>query len=174
MIQRVDDNLYLSDLESVYNSQELIQLGISRIVSCLPVEELPVSYWICLYQKIPDMKILRVPIMDREDVNLFEIPKKHLTVESCKENLMLDQITRESPLVEQTYRTICHWIRSGRKVLVHCYAGISRSVSICVYYLIKRNNVSYEQAITSIKKIRPIADPNPSFARQLMAFSSNR
>mgnify|MGYP006112903007 CR=1 FL=1 len=52
-------------------------------------------------------------------------------------------------------------------VLVHCSAGISRSVSIVVVYLMKEKNVSYEKAIDYVRKRRPIANPNYSFVQQL-------
>jgi protein-tyrosine phosphatase len=52
-------------------------------------------------------------------------------------------------------------------VLVHCSAGISRSVSIVVAYLIKEKNMSYNGAIDYVRKRRPVANPNYSFAQQL-------
>jgi protein-tyrosine phosphatase len=52
-------------------------------------------------------------------------------------------------------------------VLVHCSAGISRSVSIVVAYLMKEKNVSYDNAIDYIRKRLPIANPNYSFVKQL-------
>jgi protein-tyrosine phosphatase len=52
-------------------------------------------------------------------------------------------------------------------VLVHCSAGISRSVSIVVAYLMKENNMSYISAIDYVKKRRSIANPNYSFVQQL-------
>jgi protein tyrosine/serine phosphatase len=52
-------------------------------------------------------------------------------------------------------------------VLVHCTAGISRSVSIVAAYLIKEKGMSAVNAINFIRTKRPIADPNPSFMRQL-------
>lgn len=52
-------------------------------------------------------------------------------------------------------------------VLVHCTAGVSRSVSIVVAYLMNEKNMSYEKAIDYVRKRRPIANPNPSFVQQL-------
>lgn len=52
-------------------------------------------------------------------------------------------------------------------VLVHCSAGVSRSVSIVVAYLMKEKNMSYIKAIDYVRKRRPVANPNYSFVQQL-------
>ena len=57
-------------------------------------------------------------------------------------------------------------------VLVHCLAGISRSATIVIAYLIKMNKMSFDQAYNFVKKRRKIIFPNPGFVRQLRVFSS--
>lgn len=52
-------------------------------------------------------------------------------------------------------------------VLVHCSAGVSRSVSIVVAYLMREKNMSYDKAIDYVRKRRPVANPNRSFVQQL-------
>ena len=40
-------------------------------------------------------------------------------------------------------------------VLLHCSKGISRSVLFTIYYLIKRNNMNFDDAFNYIKEKRP-------------------
>ena len=58
---------------------------------------------------------------------------------------------------------------AGQKVLVHCAAGVSRSASIVIAYLMLKHNITFQQAFTHVQKRRPIINPNPGFMRQLSA-----
>ncbi|CAD8147554.1 unnamed protein product [Paramecium pentaurelia] len=55
-------------------------------------------------------------------------------------------------------------------VLVHCYAGISRSSSLIIAYLIKYAGLSLKEAIIKLKSQRPQVDPNDGFMDQLKQF----
>ncbi|CAD8120329.1 unnamed protein product [Paramecium sonneborni] len=48
-------------------------------------------------------------------------------------------------------------------VLIHCAAGISRSATFVIGYLIKRKQMSYKQAFNYVKSRRPMIRPNPGF-----------
>ena len=56
------------------------------------------------------------------------------------------------------------------KVLVHCVQGVSRSTTICLAYLIWKENMNYEQAYEYIRARRGIASPNLGFTIQLINF----
>lgn len=60
---------------------------------------------------------------------------------------------------------------SGR-VLVHCQAGISRSATICLAYLMKRKRVRLDEAFEFVRRRRSIISPNFSFMGQLLQFES--
>lgn len=56
------------------------------------------------------------------------------------------------------------------RVLVHCRAGRSRSVSITAAYMMhKDKSLSVEKALKKIRERRPNADPNAGFLKQLKA-----
>eukprot|EP00928_Gymnodinium_smaydae_P081039 TRINITY_DN64618_c0_g1_i1.p1 TRINITY_DN64618_c0_g1~~TRINITY_DN64618_c0_g1_i1.p1 ORF type:complete len:670 (+),score=118.86 TRINITY_DN64618_c0_g1_i1:37-2046(+) len=57
---------------------------------------------------------------------------------------------------------------AGGKVLFHCHEGKSRSVSMCVAYLISRERRTLADALTFVKSKRPIR-PNAGFLKQLVA-----
>lgn len=63
----------------------------------------------------------------------------------------------------KAYMLIDESIRRGEPVLIHCQAGISRSVTIVAAYLIQKNKVSAPAALGKIRASRPIARPNSGF-----------
>lgn len=46
-------------------------------------------------------------------------------------------------------------VRSGRKVLVHCLAGQGRTMCVLAAYLIKDRGVGPEEAIRTLRRMRP-------------------
>ncbi|KAM6431580.1 dual specificity protein phosphatase 2 [Liasis olivaceus] len=61
---------------------------------------------------------------------------------------------------------------SGGHVLVHCQAGISRSATICLAYLIQSRRVRLEEAFDFIKQRRGVISPNFGFMGQLLQFET--
>jgi len=52
-------------------------------------------------------------------------------------------------------------------VLIHCHAGISRSASISIYYLMRKYNMTFDQALSHLSSKRSIVRPNPWYEKQL-------
>ncbi|EDR24169.1 internalin-A precursor, putative [Entamoeba dispar SAW760] len=71
---------------------------------------------------------------------------------------------------EECYQFIDQARNSSGAVLVHCAAGISRSASIVIAYLMKKNKWTYEQSYSYTLKCRPIICPNSSFVEQLKGY----
>eukprot|EP01117_Protostelium_nocturnum_P001275 TRINITY_DN1158_c0_g1_i1.p1 TRINITY_DN1158_c0_g1~~TRINITY_DN1158_c0_g1_i1.p1 ORF type:complete len:176 (-),score=55.25 TRINITY_DN1158_c0_g1_i1:130-657(-) len=57
-------------------------------------------------------------------------------------------------------------------IFVHCAAGISRSATIIIAYLMWSKKISYEEAHKIVKEKREIIFPNAGFTRQLRFFES--
>ncbi|XP_061345511.1 dual specificity protein phosphatase 1-like isoform X2 [Gastrolobium bilobum] len=89
-----------------------------------------------------------IDVADREDVNL----KQHFS---------------------ECFDFINEAKRRGGGVLVHCFAGRSRSVTIVVAYLMKNRGMSLSEALQRVKIKRPIAAPNPGFVHQLEDFEKS-
>ncbi|KAG0199027.1 dual specificity phosphatase 12 [Mortierella sp. GBA30] len=66
-----------------------------------------------------------------------------------------------------TYTFINGALEKGGKVLVHCMAGASRSVTIVCAYLMKSQKKTALEALTTVQALRPIAGPNDGFMTQL-------
>ncbi|CAH8631233.1 unnamed protein product, partial [Heterobilharzia americana] len=60
--------------------------------------------------------------------------------------------------------------RRGGKTLIHCMAGVSRSSTLILAYLIRHANMSLADAYQHVRSIRPCIQPNPGFWRQLLEY----
>ncbi|KAM6930788.1 dual specificity protein phosphatase 2 [Xenentodon cancila] len=63
--------------------------------------------------------------------------------------------------------------QSGGRVLVHCQAGISRSATICLAYLMHAQRVRLEEAFDFVKQRRQVISPNLAFMGQLLQFETD-
>ncbi|GJQ86525.1 hypothetical protein Trydic_g10425 [Trypoxylus dichotomus] len=61
-------------------------------------------------------------------------------------------------------------ISMGRRVLVHCVAGVSRSATFCIAYLMKYHRMTLLEAYNHVKLKRPMIRPNCGFFRQLIEY----
>ena len=59
------------------------------------------------------------------------------------------------------------------RILFHCYAGISRSSTVAIAYLMKVYGLSLGEAFQLAQMKRSIVRPNPGFANALQAFINN-
>ncbi|KAJ3053453.1 hypothetical protein HK102_011700, partial [Quaeritorhiza haematococci] len=58
----------------------------------------------------------------------------------------------------------------GSRVLVHCVAGVSRSASVIIAYLMKAHTLTLEAALERVRARYPKASPNPGFLTQLKLY----
>lgn len=52
-------------------------------------------------------------------------------------------------------------IQLGNTVLVHCNAGVSRSVAVASTVIAQIEDIEFNEALSMIKSERPIANPHP-------------
>lgn len=64
--------------------------------------------------------------------------------------------------------------KTGGNVLVHCRRGISRSAALCVAYLMDDRDMSYDDAVSLLKRQRPSVNINQGFEDQLRTFAKTR
>lgn len=60
--------------------------------------------------------------------------------------------------------------QSGGRVLVHCQAGISRSATICLAYLMHTQRFRLDEAFNFVKQRRNVISPNLAFMGQLLQY----
>jgi hypothetical protein len=75
--------------------------------------------------------------------------------------------------LNQHFDEAVHWIDEMLRetnVLVHCMAGVSRSATIVIAYLVKKGKLPLKQAIEHTRKKRWIISPNEGFLKQLESY----
>eukprot|EP00117_Sycon_ciliatum_P018724 scpid45071/ scgid4556/ Dual specificity protein phosphatase 12; Glucokinase-associated dual specificity phosphatase len=73
-------------------------------------------------------------------------------------------------VLEDCLEFVSSAVKSGGNVLVHCIAGVSRSSSVVIAYLMRTEKLNFYQAYKEVQKKRPIISPNDGFAEQLRLF----
>lgn len=68
---------------------------------------------------------------------------------------------------DETYKFI---EESKGSVYVHCAAGVSRSPTIVIAYIMKKNRKNYEETYEFVREKRPCISPNMGFVKQLKEF----
>lgn len=94
---------------------------------------------------IPEARFLRVPVNDS----------------FCEK--ILPWLDRSVDFIEEA--KACN-----ARVLVHCLAGISRSATIAIAYIMKRMDMPLDEAYRFVKEKRPTISPNFNFLGQLLDF----
>lgn len=180
-ISQINKHLFLSGVYPLDEKPEIIkELNINYILSC--VDRMYVAE---IHDKImmnnPDMIILYLPYNDDNQQNLWSANKKKINVmkytRSVEEYENLMQYLRfydNKPMIEIGYHFINSAIEGGKNVLVHCQAGVSRSASLVIYYIMKKYFVGYEEANQTVKSKRSIINPNESFKSQLLEYQHQK
>ena len=140
----------------------------------------------------PDLQIGQVDeglfVASQDVANDAELIKQHgithvLNVAGAPSRKLLDLHYLDVHILDLPEEPLsCHFVKCfdfidealkiGR-VLVHCNAGISRSVSIVVAFLMCRRQKSLCEGISQVKAARPRAQPNAGFLKQLKMYESS-
>jgi dual specificity phosphatase 12 len=78
-----------------------------------------------------------------------------------------DQDERISEHFFKVHSIIKEALIDNKNVVVHCAAGMSRSPTLVIAYLMIENRWGFEETINFVRKKRPIVEPNIGFVKQL-------
>jgi len=62
--------------------------------------------------------------------------------------------------------------KDGHSVAVHCTAGVSRSATVVIAYVMQKNKISYDNAFKLVQEKRQYVDPNCGFKEQLRRYQA--
>lgn len=136
--------LFLGGKDDAKSKDTLDSLNIKYILNCTPNKTMDPTGCPNYYQKDKAYHYLRVPIFD----NIGENITVHL---------------------DSTFKFIEEGKHYGN-VLVHCHKGVSRSASFVIAYLMRKNEFSFDEALTFVQSVRPMVQPNEAFLKQLASY----
>ncbi|XP_012494981.1 PREDICTED: dual specificity protein phosphatase 12 [Propithecus coquereli] len=138
----VSPGLYLGGAEAVAKPHQLRAAGISAV---LTVDSEEPSFK--LGAEIEDLWRCFVPALDKPETDL------------------LSHLDRCVSFIRQAHA-------DDRAVLVHCHAGLSRSVAIVTAFLMKNDLLTFEEAYGELQTIKPEAKMNEGFEWQLKLYEA--
>ncbi|XP_036335492.1 dual specificity protein phosphatase 18-like [Rhagoletis pomonella] len=117
------------------------------------LDQLQVRFIINVAPELPDTPLSSVtkPLYLR--INVYDRPDSDLS-------LYFDEV---ADMIEEVRQL-------GGKSLVHCVAGVSRSATLCLAYLMKYGGMTLRTAYHHVKAIRPQIRPNTGFFQQLRRY----
>ncbi|ARA72043.1 hypothetical protein BNJ_00214 [Kaumoebavirus] len=148
-IHEIAPSLYLTSFEGANNEAKVKKLGITHMVSLLSTSNEP-------YRKyLRDNKINSLYIIcdDAPNTKLYKV-------------------------FAEAHNFINQAIKGGGKVMVHCMAGVSRSSTIVISYLMwraycKKEKHDVHTHLMHVRSRRPIVEPNVGFIEQLKVFEAS-
>ena len=189
-MHKIKERLYLGSVAAAGDVDELKQAKITHIVNCLePGWE--------RYKAITTSSDSNTSTEnDKENNNVTpssptstEASSSDNTIENSTNNatsnnkviftceyLSLDMDDISSYNARQHFISSINFIRQALNsndknvVLCHCVAGISRSATITIAYLMTEYHLSLQSALNHVQSIRTIVQPNPGFIKQLQAY----
>lgn len=177
-ISKILDNMYLSGIKPFNNPKNL--KGIKYVLSCVDLRYvLPKHYLIDTVDN--DVTFFYLPYNDNVYQNLWDYHTSYPTIRKTKSNeydtkakQWLENKWASQPMIEVSYHIIDNVLESGQPILIHCMAGVSRSVSMIIYYLMRKYGMGFDDAYHLIKSRRSIINPNKSFQAQLRKYDKHR
>ena len=76
----------------------------------------------------------------------------------------------ETENIFQYFKECIEFIENANKILIHCMAGVSRSSTIVIAYLMYKTKKDYYTTYFSVKNKRKFISPNEGFVGQLLKF----
>ncbi|CAF0819136.1 unnamed protein product [Rotaria sordida] len=136
-------HLYLGSLKDRTNSALMMKNKVKRILCIIDVPNIIVDK-----EEHKPTHILNIPAADVQEQDLAQY------FEKCIEFIHQARIEHEN-------------------ILVHCQAGVSRSATIVLAYIMTIGDYDVEKAIQIVKGARGYIHPNPGFLTQLKKYYTN-
>jgi len=115
---------------------------------------------------LKDKKITAVLTINNEPARIPAEIEKSGDIKTLYINLG-DNCTSQ---IKNYFEEINSFINENDCVLVHCYAGVSRSATAVLAYIMKHQNLSLTKALMFVKNKRHVICPNFSFMGQLKSY----
>lgn len=158
-LTRILGGIYVGSILPIAHHTPLkVNYGITDILSVIKFEIIP-EY---LVRKNYTLK--NIPIDDDSTTDVLKyFNETNMFIDSC---LFPDEIEYDPKKVDFRKKP-----QKGA-IYIHCQAGVSRSVTFTVGYLMYRYGFNLKTALHAVKRKRPVAEPNENFMVQLKLYEA--
>lgn len=139
-MSKILDHLYLGNIEDINNINFIKNNDIQLIINCASEVIIPSSY-----------ENMNISIIN---LKLYDDPLQKIYF-----NLLNDISDK-----------IDYFLKQKKGVLVNCYAGISRSSTFVIAYLMNKYNMNLDDAYSFVINKRLIIQPNSGFLKILKLY----
>lgn len=139
-IDQIETNIYLGNATAASSISTLKTYGITHILT-----------------------IDSVPLLNNVSENP-EFVTKYIRASDVPREDLLQRFEECLAFIEDAVNT------PNKKVLVHCYYGVSRSATIVIAFIMKKYRLRYDKAFERVKAKRILTQPNTGFVQQLRLF----
>ena len=137
---QVDAHVFLGGYLAAADAAWLRRAGISRVVKlCADDPTVPGGD-----ARVPGVQYLVLPVRDD--------PSEDITAAATQAVIAIKAARR-----------------AGERVLVHCHAGVSRSATVVLLYLMLVRGFTLDEAYGYLEGVRPVINPNAGFRAALRA-----
>lgn len=158
-ITRILGNIYVGGIQAISEHVPLsAQFGITHILSVIKFQVIP-EY---LVRKNYTLKNISIDDDDCTDILQY--------INEC--NKFLDQCLFPNEREYDPAKADFKRKPQTGSVYIHCQAGVSRSVSFAIAYLMYRYGLPLKTALHAVRRKRPSAHPNENFMQQLAIYES--
>jgi len=142
--QEVYDNIMIGNRLAALDTNFLVKHKVSHLLNCAAPGPN------CFMSVSPDLSTLSQHNMSYLGLQLSDDSEEDISKKFIESGQWIDKALAE-----------------GGKVLVNCWAGISRSSTIVLAFLMRHRGMQLTRAVRQVKSARNI-QPNPGFLRQLV------
>lgn len=127
-------------------------------------------------ERLASMNIKAVvrAITEHEEEILMESTKEAIRLPANIDVMYVRLMDLEDSDIQSHFDRVLRFIhthlKNGDKVLIHCGAGISRSATLIMAYLISHKHLTLRAAYALVRNKRKIVRPNNGFFRQLIDY----
>lgn len=145
------NKIYPDRVKDPEHLEEFLFLGSVRTAQCLEVyRDLNIGFVLTAGRHL---QVAMAPDMEQLELALDDLPGEDLI-----------------PFFEKAFEFIEKARLSRRGILIHCFAGMSRSVAITIAYLMWAKGLSRDAALALVRETRPAANPNEGFMKGLLRY----
>jgi len=179
-LSKITNHIYISGADPFINFDETIKTENIRYILCCVKDFNPDIHMQYIRKMNYNIKIMYLPINDSLNQKLFvpsSIEPTYLYPSNDQVSSEFNDILQKSssmPMIDLAYNYIDFVVKNDEKILVHCMVGKSRSVSMVMYYLMRKYRIDSSEAYKYVKNNRNLASPNESFINQLKNYDHDR